>query len=139
MTSCGASIPVFFDRIEDVMKLRAIESQWTQFINTLCMRSDVETAGIILAERLHGGEVLLARHMIEVPKEGYLIRRSDQLRLDPVILNRIIRPARDGGLSVITVHTHPGTTHPWFSTADDHGDARLIPSFFQQMQGPHDH
>jgi molybdopterin/thiamine biosynthesis adenylyltransferase len=75
--------------------------------------------------------------MIEVPPDGYLIRRGDQLRLDPIALNRIIRPARDGGLSVLTIHTHPGTTHPWFSDADDQGDARLMPSLFHQMAGPH--
>ncbi len=119
------------------MKLRVTESQWKSFIDGLRARSDVETAGIILAERLHGGEVLLARHMVEMPPDGYLIRRSDQLRLDPITLNRIIRPARDGGLSVITVHTHPGTTHPWFSDADDRGDARLMPSLFHQTAGPH--
>lgn len=119
------------------MNLRVIESQWNSFIDGLRARSDVETAGIILAERLHGGEMLLARHMVEIPPEGYLIRRGDQLRLDPITLNRIIHPARDGGLSVITVHTHPGTTHPWFSNADDRGDARLMPSLFNQMAGPH--
>jgi hypothetical protein len=119
------------------MKLRVIESQWESFIDRLRARSDVETAGIVVAERLHGGEVLLASHMIEIPPGGYLIRRGDRLRLDPITLNRIIRPARDGGLSVITVHTHPGTTHPWFSDADDRGDAKLMPSLFHQMAGPH--
>jgi molybdopterin-synthase adenylyltransferase len=119
------------------MKLRVIESQWDAFIGSLRARSDVETAGIILAERLHGGQVLLARHMVEMPPEGYLIRSQDQLRLNPVTLNRMIRPGRDHGLSVITVHTHPGTTHPWFSSADDNGDARLMPSLFNQMPGPH--
>lgn len=119
------------------MKLRVNESQWNAFADGLRARSDIETAGIILAERLHGGEVLLARHLVEIPSEGYLIRRGDQLRLDPVTLNRIIHPAREGGLSVITVHTHPGTTHPWFSAADDRGDARLMPSLFHQMAGPH--
>lgn len=94
------------------MKLRVIESQWNSFVEGLRVRSDVETAGIVLAEGLHGGEVLLARHMIEVPPDGYLIRRGDQLRLDPIAFNRIIHPARDGGLSVLTIHTHPGTTHP---------------------------
>ena len=119
------------------MKLRAMESKWTTFIDALRLRTDVETAGVILAERLNGGEVLLVRHMIEIPEEGYLIRRGDQIRLDPVRLNRIIRPARDGGLSVITVHTHPGATHPWFSDADNTGDSRLMPSLLNQMSGPH--
>lgn len=119
------------------MKLRAIESKWKAFTDGLRSRSDVETAGIILAERLKGGEVLLVRDLIEVPEEGYLIRRGDQIRLDPIMLNRLTRPARDAGLSVITVHTHPCTTHAWFSAADDAGDSRLMPSLLSQMTGPH--
>ncbi|HJP93862.1 MAG TPA: ThiF family adenylyltransferase [Pyrinomonadaceae bacterium] len=119
------------------MKLRVLESRWTPFINALIERTDVETAGVILAERLRGGDVLFARHLIVMPEAGYTIRRADQLRLDPVALNRVIHPARDAGLSVITVHTHPHTDRPWFSAADDHGDARLMPSLFNQMPGPH--
>jgi molybdopterin-synthase adenylyltransferase len=119
------------------MKLRILESQWAPFVNTLCARRDVETAGIILAERLHGGTVLYARHLSLVPNQGYAVRRVDQLRIDPVAFNRLIRPAREGGLSVITVHTHPGSDLPWFSAADDAGDSRLMPSLFAQMPGPH--
>ena len=66
------------------MKLRAMEWKWNSFIDALRLRSDVETAGVILAERLRGAEVLLVRDMIEIPDEGYLIRRGDQIRLDPV-------------------------------------------------------
>lgn len=119
------------------MKLRAMESKWNSFTDALRLRSDVETAAVILAERLRGDEVLLVRDMIEIPNEECLIRRSDQLRLDPVTLNRHIRPARDAGLSVITIHTHPGTTHRWFSHADDAGDSRVMPSLLNQMPGPH--
>src|SRR6185437_14386347 len=93
--------------------------------------------GIILAERLHGGEVLVGRHFVSVPDTGYQIRRVDQLRIDPIAINRLIRPAREAGLSIITVHTHPGTNRPWFSVADDEGDSRLMPSLFAQMRGPH--
>jgi hypothetical protein len=42
------------------MNLRVLESQWQPFVSRLCERRDVETAGLILAERLNGG-VLLAR------------------------------------------------------------------------------
>lgn len=119
------------------MKLRILESKWTPLIECLNKRRDVETAGLILAERLHGGEVLMVREAVPFPDEGYLIRRNDQLSLDPVVLNRMIRPARDNGWSVITVHTHPGTNRPWFSVADDAGDSRLMPSLFTQMPGPH--
>ncbi len=119
------------------MTLRTAEYQWNSFIASLRARADLETAGIILTERLHDRETLLARETIEIPPEGYLIRRRDQLSLDPITLNRILRPARDAGLSVITVHTHPGAERPWFSDADDRGDARLMPSLFHQTPGPH--
>lgn len=119
------------------MKLRVIESQWAPFVASLCARRDVETAGIILAERLNGGDVLLAKQLLVVPDEGYAVRRIDQLRIDPIAFNRLTRPARDTGLSIMTVHTHPNSTEPWFSLADDQGDSRLMPSLYAQMPGPH--
>ena len=119
------------------MTLRILESQWTPFAEALCARRDVESAGVILAERLRGGQVLLARQLLQVPDDGYLIRRSDQLRIAPLALNRLMRPAREGAMSVLTVHTHPRSNRPWFSTADDIGDSRLMPSLFAQMPGPH--
>jgi proteasome lid subunit RPN8/RPN11 len=119
------------------MYLRVLEAEWTPFIDSLRARKDVETAGIILAERLHGGDVLLARHLMLVPDEGYRIRRVDQLRIDPVAINRLVRQGRECDLSVLTIHTHPGTSEPWFSRADDDGDSRLVPSLFAQMHGPH--
>ena len=119
------------------MILRARESDWTPFANRLRERADVETAGFVLAERLRGGEVLLAKHFVVVPESGYQIRKRDQLRIDPIAINRIVRQARDESLSVFTVHTHPGTSEPWFSAADDAGDSRLMPSLFSQTTGPH--
>ena len=119
------------------MKLRVLESEWNPFINELCARTEVESAGVILAERLNGGSVLLARHLSVIPDAAYTIRQRDRIRIDPVALNRLIRPARDRGLSVLTVHTHPGTNVPWFSTADDAGDSVLMRSLFTQMTGPH--
>ena len=118
------------------MKLRILDSEWRAFVDELCARTDVESAGIILAERLDVG-VLLARQITLLPEVAYEIRRPGQIRIHPVALNRLVRPARDCGLSVLTVHTHPGAEDAWFSTADDTGDAVLMPSLFAQMPGPH--
>ena len=74
------------------MILRIFESQWTSFVDVLCARRDMESAGVVLAERLQGNQVLFARHLLRVPDDGYVIRRNDQLRIDPVALNRLIRP-----------------------------------------------
>lgn len=117
--------------------LRLLQSHWAPFVAALCTRTDVETAGLRFVEQLHGADVLIARDLVLVPDDGYLIRRVDQLRIDPVVFNRLVRRARDRGWGVFTVHTHPSTERPWFSAADDAGDARLIPSLLAQMPGPH--
>lgn len=119
------------------MKLRLPHEAWKAFVSQLCARDDVESAGVILAEPLPNREVLVARELLCVPDSGYLIRRRDQLRIDPVALNRMIRPARERGLAIVTIHTHPGTIEPWFSLADDAGDERLMPSLYAQAPGPH--
>lgn len=118
------------------MKLKILSTDWHSFVDTLCARTDVESAGIVLAERLHGG-VLLARQLTPLADHAYAIRRRDRIRIDPVALNRLVRPARERGLSVLTAHTHPGADHAWFSAADDLGDSVLMPSLFTQMDGPH--
>lgn len=118
------------------MKLKVLATDWHPFVDTLCARTDVESAGIILAERIHGG-VLLARQLTPLADDAYAIRRPDRIRIDPVALNRLVRPARDRGFSVLTAHTHPGADEAWFSTADDLGDSVLMPSLLTQMDGPH--
>jgi len=118
------------------MKLRVLESNWKPFVEALCTRQDVETAGVVLAKRITS-DLLLGQEFALVPESGYAIRQPNRLRIDPVALNRLIRPARDRGLSIFTVHTHPGAQEPWFSEADDIGDSVLMPSLFAQTDGPH--
>ena len=118
------------------MKIRTLAPQWNQFADALCARTDVESAGILLAERM-AGSVLLVRDLIVLGEDAYAIRRRNRIQISPVALNRLVRPGRDRGLSVLTVHTHPNTDVAWFSKADDLGDAVLMPSLFTQMEGPH--
>lgn len=119
------------------MKLRIRESDWAPFSSTLRANRELETAGIILARQVNGGETLVAEKLSAVPLNGYTIRERDRLQITPVALNGLVRQARLNGLSVLTAHTHPGTEEPWFSQADDVGDARLMPSFYIQSPGPH--
>jgi hypothetical protein len=118
------------------MILRIEGEKWKVFFAEMTRRSDVETAGLLLARPLvPGGEVLLVDAALAVPDDAYTIRRVDQLQLDPVVLNRLVRPARASGLSVFTVHTH-GPSVPSFSWADDRGDTRLMPALHAQIQAP---
>jgi len=119
------------------MRLRVDTKRWAPFSEALLARRDVESAGVLYAEVLEtdGGPVLAVREATVVPDEGYRIRTEDRLQLDPVALNRMIRPARERGRAVFTVHTHPSAATPWFSWADDRGDDRLMPSIAAQI--PH--
>jgi hypothetical protein len=123
------------------MHLRIPHELWEPIRRELFVRTDVETAALIFAKSYPLAEedrLLVARTATVVPESAYLIRTADRLRIDPVALNRLVRPAREHGWSIITVHTHPGAAEPWFSWADDHGDARLMPSFSVQIPSvPH--
>jgi hypothetical protein len=119
------------------MILRILETDWQPFSDALCETQELETAGIVLAQRIGDGDVLLARHLLLIPEDGYLIRKADQIRIEPIALNRLVRRARAEQLSILTIHTHPNAADSWFSFADNEGDARLIPSLFAQTTGPH--
>jgi hypothetical protein len=121
------------------MKIRIEESAWRGVTEHLLARDDVETAAILLGEVVDAdGAAIAVKAWAPVPDDGYLIRRIDQIRIDPVAINRLVRPARDRGLAVFTIHSHPMALDAWFSHADDLGDARLLPSFATQIPGvPH--
>lgn len=117
------------------MKLRVSESVWSRLRAVLFSRCDVESAALLMCEplRTSTGLVAAVRDVAVVPNAAYLVRRSDRLSIDPVAMNRLMRPARDRGWSIFTIHTHPGATEPWFSYADDAGDSRLMPSLQCQI------
>ena len=117
------------------MKLRITEQEWQTLCKELLSRDDVETAGVLLGEPIQTskGIIVLVRKAIAIPDDGYIVRKPDQLSIDPVILNRLTKLARDKQWSVFTIHTHPGADEAWFSKADDNGDSRLMPSLHCQI------
>ncbi len=122
------------------MLLRISETDWTKLEVGLGSRTDVETAAILLASPVANGlDPMLAVRQVElVPDAGYKVRRIDQLAIEPVTLNRMVRRARDEGLAIFTAHSHPLAEPACFSRADDAGDARLLPSFAVQVpKQPH--
>lgn len=122
------------------MKMRIESSMWERLKADLLADQELETAAVLIAEPMGTPDqaVLVVREASLVPDDGYLCRRTDQISIDPVAMNRLTRPARDRGWSVFTIHTHPGACEPWFSRADDAGDARLMPSFSRLVPGvPH--
>lgn len=122
------------------MNIRIDERTWSSLAARLLARNDVETAGLLFGEPLLTpyGTVVAIREAIQIPDSAYNVRCIDQISIDPIALNRLIRPARERGWSVFTVHTHPGASEAWFSTADDAGDMRLMPALkVQSHDAPH--
>jgi proteasome lid subunit RPN8/RPN11 len=106
-----------------IMKLRIEEQSWKQLCEKLLTRTDVESAGLLFGEPVQTptGMIIVVRETVVLADDAYRIRRSDQISLDPIALNRLTHSARDRGWSVFTIHTHPGASEPWFSAADDAG------------------
>lgn len=117
------------------MKLKIAETAWDALKAQLLAREDVETAGILLGKhsKTTTGGVVAIERSFALPDDAYRVRRRDQISIDPIALNRLTRPARDQGLSIFTIHTHPGADEAWFSTADDAGDSKLMPSLSCQV------
>ena len=103
------------------MKLRAMETSWQAFLDRLRSRNDVETAGLILAKRLHGGKVLLVRDLIDLSKEGYQIRRHDQIRLDPACSIAHPTGPRQGALDHHRAHSSQHDTPMVFRSRQRRG------------------
>ena len=117
------------------MKIRITEILWATISSQLFARTDVENAGLLIGNRIgKGDDAIIAVSEAHIFKdEDFLIRQHDQISINPVSLNRFLRPAREKGQSIFTIHTHPGAKEAWFSQADDIGDARLMPSIMRQI------
>lgn len=126
--------------MERVNQIRFDAERWRSLITGLLQRTDVESAALLFAERVRGldQDVLVVRQVVHVPDEAFEVHERDQIEINPIAFNRLTKPARERGLAVITVHTHPMASEPWFSRADDMGDARLMPSLANRIPGqPH--
>lgn len=123
--------------MERVNQLRFDGESWRGLVAGLLRRTDVESAALLFAERVRGlaHDVLVVRQVVHVPDDAFEVHEMDQIEINPIAFNRLTRPARDLGLAVVTVHTHPMCGEPWFSRADDMGDACLMPSLANRIPG----
>lgn len=119
------------------MKIRIHEKIWQSLFENLWKSDDIESAGILMGELVETptGKIIVVKHAVSIPKDAYTIREINQISIDPIAFNRLIRPAKDNNWCVITIHTHPKAEDAWFSRADDIGDSKLMPSLHCQIPG----
>lgn len=119
------------------MQIRVSESDWDELCDELLQERRLETAGLLMGELLAtpNGPIIAIREVAALPASAYLVRRADQISIDAIALNKLTRIARARRWCVVTIHTHPHASEPWFSRADDAGDARLMPALHSSI--PH--
>ncbi len=97
-----------------------------------------ERCAVLLAARGHcsnGRELMLARETVLPSRDDYTQSGFDHAQLRPDFVARVSKQARLQQLSLVFVHTHPGTSAPRFSPTDDRGEDELLAFLVRRRQG----
>src|SRR5207244_3202540 len=108
---------------------------------SLLERAPLEVASLLLAG-YHSARAattrLFVREAISIPEDAYIARQALHLTVSPTFIAKVLKQARQQGLSLITAHSHPFSNYPEFSEVDDAGEQRLMPTFFRRAPNrPH--
>lgn len=110
-----------------MIELRLQDGDVSRLVGELVGR-ETERCAILLASHvaLSGGQERLIVTRIEYPDdENYSDRTLISAELKPDYVARIGKTAARENLSVVFVHSHPGTALPEFSPTDDQGEIHL--------------
>jgi molybdopterin-synthase adenylyltransferase len=101
----------------------------------------VERAAVLFAScasRSDGSNRLLVRS-IECPEpSAYLYSEASRAALTPTFVAAVGKRAKQEGLSLVFAHSHPGSSPPQFSVADDEGERHLA-AFLDRRLTPRIH
>lgn len=78
---------------------------------------------------------LLCKRVLPVPEDAYLERREDFMSLDSSSYVAAAKIAREEGLSLVFVHSHPVGENLFFSKQDDLEEPKLQEFFSQRVPG----
>lgn len=87
-----------------------------------------ESCAILFASqsRRTNGQIRFLVREVDYPSEAEYARRGElEAELTPALVARISKRAKNTGLSLVFVHTHPGERPPIFSLVDDRGECVL--------------
>jgi molybdopterin-synthase adenylyltransferase len=106
---------------------------------THLLQNGQEGALVVLASQSSSGRSmrLLGRDVV-VPSESEYVRRGAlEAELSPTFVARATNQARAQGLSMIFMHSHPGSDAPSFSAQDDAGEDLLAEFLDRRHPGEH--
>jgi len=93
--------------------------------------SEVERCAVLFAaeSRRSNGQVRLLVREIDYPEQvDYSSQGDDHAELSPAFVARVAKKALRSQLTLVFVHTHPGSQPPMFSIVDDRGE-RILGKF----------
>jgi molybdopterin/thiamine biosynthesis adenylyltransferase len=120
-----------------MIELRLQEYDVSRIIGDVLGRG-TERCAILLASsvELSDGDVRLIVCDIKFPEEeAYSYRNETNVELTPAYVAQISKIARHKTLSVVFLHSHPGTFPPEFSRVDDRGERSLADFFSVRTPG----
>ena len=95
-------------------------------------------AAAVMTVAPSGEDALLVNDVALAPSEAYRVQTPVRLELDPTFHVPMLKRARDEGLGLIFVHTHPSARVVEFSEVDEAGEALVMPALFARAaHGPH--
>lgn len=83
---------------------------------------EVEKSAVVFATQVvqSGGSIRFLVTSLAIAKdEDYVFQSIDRVQLKPEFIAGVTKQAKKDKQSVIFVHTHPGASHPQFSSVDD--------------------
>ena len=110
-----------------IIELRIANSE-LQSLRDSMLRDKQENCAVLLAGigyRSDGSALILVRESVFPEPEDYTQRAIDRAELEPAFVARVAKKARLSNLSLVFVHSHPGTSIPQFSQVDDDGEEKL--------------
>ena len=110
-----------------IIELRIANSE-LQNLRDSMLRDKQENCAVLLAGigyRSDGSALILVRESVFPGPEDYTQRAIDRAELEPAFVARVAKKARLSNLSLVFVHSHPGTSIPQFSQVDDDGEEKL--------------
>lgn len=99
-----------------------------QSLRSVLLASAPKEAGAILLCNRSAASRLLVQTVLPAAPDDCVVQAPDQLEFSAGYLARAVKTAREHGQSIILAHTHPFSRWPMFSSADDRGEAALMPA-----------
>jgi hypothetical protein len=110
------------------ISVRITADDWSRLRRDLFTEDGSENAAVLFcgAAETESSRRLLVRSIWHVPDDCYLERKHDFLKVAPSFYNRTVDRCLAEKVQPVIAHSHPHSDEAQYSTADDHGEAKIL-------------